>query len=197
MTYNETNEGTLCTWHKNIETSLKYYTIFQRQAIGLIYIFCSTINMFFTFILKAFDNQRKEGAASGKRPNFQVLIWPLSMKRFLVQFLKNATSCARVLWFVISGWILERRGPRALTLIITLIPGEGPSSDSDVAPIFTRSDLAIEHILYPANGPFLLKSDSLGPWDTGTSSTLPAGTCSPTYFRLWSHHVQADTPAFK
>lgn len=52
-------------------------------------------------------------------------VWPLSIKRFLVQFLREATFCARVVWFVISGWILERRGPRALTLIITLHPWGG------------------------------------------------------------------------
>lgn len=49
-------------------------------------------------------------------------VWPLSIKRFLVQFPREATSCARVVWFVISGWILERRGPRVLTLLITLHP---------------------------------------------------------------------------
>lgn len=49
-------------------------------------------------------------------------VWPLSMKRFLVQFLREATSCDRVVWFVISGWILQWWGPRALTLIITLYP---------------------------------------------------------------------------
>lgn len=40
----------------------------------------------------------------------------------MVQFQREATSCDRAVWFVISGWISERWGPRAVALIIALSP---------------------------------------------------------------------------